>query len=119
MSVRTKGLRHAKGRTVGSRTVAPTKKCTPYLGCISLVRMTGLEPARSSLHKILSLMRLPIPPHPHLFRAYVFYHKLFKRANEFKPFFNIFFKIFKYGFFALVLQPFYMSWRVFACLLVF
>ena len=31
----------------------------------NLVRMTGLEPARS-YHKILSLARLPIPPHPHM-----------------------------------------------------
>ena len=32
----------------------------------NLVRMTGLEPARS-YHKILSLARLPIPPHPQSF----------------------------------------------------
>lgn len=30
------------------------------------MRMAGLEPARSHLRKILSLVRLPIPPHPHL-----------------------------------------------------
>ena len=29
-----------------------------------MVRMTGLEPARR-WHQILSLARLPIPPHPH------------------------------------------------------
>ena len=28
------------------------------------MRMTGLEPAREA-HQILSLARLPIPPHPH------------------------------------------------------
>lgn len=31
-----------------------------------LVRTTGLEPAREKPHKILSLMRLPIPPCPHI-----------------------------------------------------
>ena len=30
----------------------------------TLVRITGLEPARMLLHKILSLARLPIPPYP-------------------------------------------------------
>ncbi len=29
-----------------------------------MVRVTGLEPARVA-HQILSLARLPIPPHPH------------------------------------------------------
>lgn len=28
--------------------------------------MTGLEPVRCFHHRILSPMRLPIPPHPHL-----------------------------------------------------
>ena len=32
----------------------------------NLVRTTGLEPAREKPHKILSLMRLPIPPCPHI-----------------------------------------------------
>jgi hypothetical protein len=34
-----------------------------------MVRMTGLEPARLG-HQILSLARLPVPPHPHFWRKY-------------------------------------------------
>ena len=33
---------------------------------LGLVGMTGLEPVRCFHHRILSPMRLPIPPHPHL-----------------------------------------------------
>lgn len=32
-----------------------------------MVGMKGLEPIRSCLQRILSPLRLPIPPHPHLF----------------------------------------------------
>ena len=36
---------------------------------LSLVRVTGLEPAQPCDHKNLNLTRLPIPPHPLMYRA--------------------------------------------------
>ena len=39
---------------------------------VLLVRITGLEPARMLLHKILSLARLPIPPYPHEIIVYTY-----------------------------------------------
>ena len=39
-------------------------KRTAFAVLLILVRVTGLEPARRG-RKILNLMRLPIPPHPH------------------------------------------------------
>lgn len=31
-----------------------------------MVRMGGLEPPRTKVRRILSPLRLPIPPHPHI-----------------------------------------------------
>ena len=34
--------------------------------CSDVVRVAGLEPVQSCLHKNLNLARLPIPPYPHI-----------------------------------------------------
>ena len=33
---------------------------------LAMVRVAGLEPVQSCLHKNLNLARLPIPPYPHI-----------------------------------------------------
>lgn len=38
----------------------------PYLFSFSIMRMVGLEPTRCCHREILSLVRLPIPPHPRM-----------------------------------------------------
>ena len=47
-----------------------------------LVRMTGVEPARRR-RQILSLVRLPIPPHPHLnwLYYYILSGSIFQHLN--------------------------------------
>ena len=47
-----------------------------------LVRVTGVEPARRG-HQILSLARLPIPPHPHSLHIISHRPKQIKRFGEF------------------------------------
>ena len=37
-----------------------------------LVRITGIEPARSCPHQNLNLARLPVPPYPHVFIKFYF-----------------------------------------------
>ena len=37
-----------------------------------MVRTAGLEPARSNLREILSLLCLPIPPRPHIIVHYIY-----------------------------------------------
>lgn len=37
-----------------------------WLRTLDMVRVAGLEPVQSCLHKNLNLARLPIPPYPHI-----------------------------------------------------
>ena len=69
-------------RVVLRTTLRPRQqKSKPLWACNFLVPMAGVEPARSCLRQILSLLRLPISPHRHNFRYLVFlvtkiyYHK--------------------------------------------
>ena len=45
---------------------------------LSLVRVTGLEPAQPCDHKNLNLTRLPIPPHPHMLFDNIYNIKTFE-----------------------------------------
>lgn len=42
------------------------RKTEQSLLCSDVVRVAGLEPVQSCLHKNLNLARLPIPPYPHI-----------------------------------------------------
>lgn len=46
------------------------RKTEQSLLCSDVVRVAGLEPVQSCLHKNLNLARLPVSPHPHIFRFY-------------------------------------------------
>lgn len=43
-----------------------TQKKIPEKGISLILRVAGLEPARSCPREILSLLCLPIPPYPHI-----------------------------------------------------
>ena len=56
--------------STGGREKTGTEQCSvPVL--FVLLRMVGLEPTRCHHREILSLVRLPIPPHPHSLRRVV------------------------------------------------
>ena len=42
------------------------QKKIPEKGILLILRVAGLEPARSCPREILSLLCLPIPPYPHI-----------------------------------------------------
>lgn len=47
-----------------------------------MVRVVGLEPTRPCGHQILSLARLPIPPHPHRYDINIERHDVLSRNTH-------------------------------------
>ena len=52
----------------GSKNKTPNIPKNDRFEVLTKLRMTGLEPARGN-HQNLNLARLPIPPHPRVFRT--------------------------------------------------
>lgn len=58
------------------------RKAEQSLLCSDVVRVAGLEPVQSCLHKNLNLARLPIPPYPHILLTKLLYRILRKNQAQ-------------------------------------
>ena len=58
-----------------------------------LVRKAGIEPARGCPQRILSLLRLPVPPYPHKTDICHIQYSFFFKSKDFFLFYYIFYHL--------------------------